>query len=179
MRIDIILPYKEIFSEGEASAVSLTIKNSAEFSIFKKNIYVYGQYTDKPFSNLKFIGIKVNKILHFGNNKSILSHYFKLTNKDLPEKKIIEFHNRPYLFNIAVHKKIRNPISLHFHNDPREMKGSKTVKERIFIATNAAAIYFVSDYIKNCFLKDIDKKFSNLFVLPNAIQRRLLNKPKK
>ena len=31
MNIDIVMPYKEIFSEKNASAVSLTIKNSCEF----------------------------------------------------------------------------------------------------------------------------------------------------
>ena len=35
MIIDIILPYKEIFSKNKASAVSLTVKNSAEFSKYK------------------------------------------------------------------------------------------------------------------------------------------------
>ena len=55
MKIDIILPYKEVFSSTKASAVSLTVKNSAEFSIYKKQISVYGQLTDLPFDNVKFI----------------------------------------------------------------------------------------------------------------------------
>ena len=57
MKIDIILPYKEVFSSTKASAVSLTVKNSAEFSTYKKQISVYGQLTDSPFDNVKFIGI--------------------------------------------------------------------------------------------------------------------------
>ncbi len=77
MNIDIILPYKEIFSEEKASAVSLTIKNSAEFSEFFSTINVYGQETAKPFVSLKFNGIRTNRFLHFGNNKSILLNYFK------------------------------------------------------------------------------------------------------
>ena len=71
MKIDIILPYKEVFSSTKASAVSLTVKNSAEFSTYKKQISVYGQLTDSPFHNVKFIGIKTNKFLHFGNNNSL------------------------------------------------------------------------------------------------------------
>ena len=49
MKIDIILPYKEIFSETKASAVSLTVKNAIEYSEFKSNIKVYGQTTKNPF----------------------------------------------------------------------------------------------------------------------------------
>ena len=49
MNIDIILPYKEIFSTNKASAVSLTVKNALEFSNFKNNINIYGQFTDNPF----------------------------------------------------------------------------------------------------------------------------------
>lgn len=179
MKIDIILPFKEIFSSDKASAVSLTIKNSAEFSEFKKDIRIFGQKTDTPFKNFNFFGIKVNKFLHLGNNRSILVNYLKFNNKDFSNKKIIEFHNRPYLFNNVINKKIKDPITLHFHNDPRTMKGSKSSKERIFIATNAAAVYFVSEYIKNCFLDGINQNFQNLFVLPNGIQRRLLKQPKK
>ena len=105
MRIDIILPFKEIFSPKNASAVSLTIKNSAEYSEFKKNINVFGQYTDNPFNDIKFNGIKVNKFFHFGNNRSILINYLILNKKRILEKKIIEIHNRPYIFNIAIKKK--------------------------------------------------------------------------
>ena len=81
MKIDVILPYKEIFSEESASAVSLTVKNSIEFSKFKKNIYVYGQHTLKPFYKNNFVGIKTNKLLHFSNNLSIVKNYLKLRQK--------------------------------------------------------------------------------------------------
>ena len=179
MIIDIILPYKEIFSKDKASAVSLTIKNSSEFSEFKSVIKIFGQMTNSPFENLNFIGIKTNKFLHFGNNNSILINYFKNTSNANRGKKIIEIHNRPYLFNSAIAKEKKNPITIHFHNDPREMKGSKKIKERIFIAENAAAVYFVSEYIKNCFLKGFVNNFDNLYVIPNAIQRTISEPPIK
>ena len=178
MLIDIILPYKEIFSSKKASAVSLTIKNSAEFSKFKKYINVYGQRNKDPFDEINFIGIKTNKILDLGNNLSILKNYFRI-NKHINEKKIIEFHNRPYIFNYAAHKEKKNPITMHFHNDPRDMKGAKTIKERIFIAQHASAVYFVSEYIKDCFLDGIKYKFDNLFIIPNGIQRNFKKQPIK
>ena len=182
MIIDIILPYKEIFSSNKASAVSLTIKNSAEFSEYKPNINVFGQETKYPFQEVKFFGIKTNKFLHLGNNNSILINYLKkmkIENNKNFEKRIIEMHNRPYVFNLAIKKSLNYPITMHFHNDPRTMKGSKSIEERIFLAQNATAVYFVSEYIKNCFLDGIKNKFKNLFVIPNGIQRTLFEMPKK
>ena len=75
MKIDIILPYKEIYSPLSASAVSLTVKNSMEYSKYKSSIKVYGQFTSNPFSKENFVGIKTQKIIHFGNNRSILMSY--------------------------------------------------------------------------------------------------------
>ena len=177
MKIDIILPYKEIFSSNKASAVSLTVKNSSEFSSYKKQINVYGQLTDSPFDNVKFTGIKTNKFIHLGNNNSIYLNYLK--KREFSKKRIIEFHNRPYVFNKAIKLETKNPITLHFHNDPRTMHGSKSVNERINIAKNAEAVYFVSQYIKNCFIDGINKEYKNLYIIPNAIQRNLHQKPNK
>ena len=179
MNIDIILPYKEIFSKKKASAVSLTVKNSMEYSEFKSLINIYGQYTNTPFARKNFIGIKVNKIFNFGKNRSILKSYLNLTKLDKNKKTIIEIHNRPYLFNTAVSKINHYPISLHYHNDPTTMSGSKTVSQRIYIAKKAAAVYFVSHFIKNRFLEGVNQEFKNLFVLPNGIQRRIRQQPKK
>ena len=179
MNIDIIMPYKEIFSEKKASSVSLTIKNSWEFSEFKSSIKVFGQFTEVPFADINFVGLKIKRFLHFGNNRSILMNYLNLHKKDTRLRKIIEFHNRPYLFNIAV-RQLRNfPMSIHFHNDPTEMRGSKTISERIEIAKNASAVYFVSKYIKKRFLSGISKDFNNLYVLPNGLERKLHKQPEK
>ena len=179
MIIDIILPYKEIFSSKKASAVSLTIKNSAEFSEYKKNINVFGQETEDPFKQINFFGLKTNKFLHFGNNNSIFLNYLKILNNKNYEKRIIEMHNRPYVCNLAIKKSLRYPITMHFHNDPRTMKGSKSIKERISLAKSAQAILFVSEYIKNCFLDGITNNFDNLYVIPNGIQRTLFKMPTK
>tara|TARA_Y100000590_G_scaffold463848_2_gene631672 strand:+ start:1301 stop:2407 length:1107 start_codon:yes stop_codon:yes gene_type:complete len=179
MKIDIILPYKEIFSEQSASAVSLTVKNSIEFSKYKKYISIYGQHTDNPFYKGQFVGIKTNKIFHFGNNLSIIKNYLKLfklkKNKDL----LIEIHNRPYLFNYLVNYLNEIPIVLYYHNDPTTMKGSKSIKERQKILKNAAGIIFVSEYIKKQFFKGIKLKSSKVYVLPNGIKRDLKKIPKK
>ena len=53
------------------------------------------------------------------------------------------------------------------------MSGSKKLSEREFIAQNASAVYFVSDFIKKKFTKNFKKKYSNLHILFNGINRTL------
>ena len=42
-----------------------------------------------------------------------------------------------------------------FHNNPKEMRGSSTVKERLFIARNTNQIYFVSRWVKDKFFEGL------------------------
>ena len=46
MNIKILLPYKEQFTSNKASAVSLTVKNSLEYSNLINNIKVYQPCSD-------------------------------------------------------------------------------------------------------------------------------------
>ena len=61
LKIDIILPHKELFSSNGASAVSISVKNSILQSKFKKNINVYGQFVRTPFSDINFNGFYTKK----------------------------------------------------------------------------------------------------------------------
>ena len=60
-------------------------------------------------------------------------------------------------------KKLKKfPISLFLHNDPKEMKGSKTILERKELISNCTAIFCVSEFIRNQFLDGLNedsKKF--------------------
>ena len=176
--IDIILPYKEIFNKNKASAVSLTILNSFKFCKFKKNIRIFGRFEKNPLLKKNYISLKTNKFLNFGNNRSLIRSYFNYTKND-NFKKIIEIHNRPFFFKYLIKKKVKHPITIHFHNDPTKMRGSSTAQERNFIASNSAAIYFVSKFIKKKFCLNLKKKYKNLHVIMNGIQRTLKKKPKK
>ena len=73
-----------------------------------------------------------------------------LINKDPDKKQLIEIHNRPYLVE-QITKENEFPISLFFHNDPQEMKGSKLIKERKNILEKCAAVFCVSEFIKKKF----------------------------
>ena len=56
------------------------------------------------------------------------------------------------------------------------MKGSKSIKERIYIINNCSAICFVSNYIKNQFLINLNDNTDKLHVIYNGVN--LLSKIK-
>lgn len=181
-KIDIILPYKEIFSPDGASAVSISVKNSIMYSKYKNNINVYGQFVKNPFSDINFNGLYTNKIIHFSKNLSILKNYLKKTNSD-KSKKIIEIHNRPYLFNYLLKKNVKQCLVLYFHNDPLTMKGSKSIQDRITILRKASGIFFVSKFLRDKFLDGINENFENIYIIPNSLDQNLnvqkINKSKQ
>ena len=68
-----------------------------------------------------------------------------------------------------------------FHNNPLELRGSKTIKERLEILEKTDYIFFVSKWVKNKFFDGIEIKHrNNCDVLYPAIkQQNILKKNKK
>ena len=74
---------------------------------------------------------------------------------------IIEIHNRPESLLFLIKKKINAKLTFIFHNNPKEMRGSTTIKERIFIAENCDYVYFVSNWVKDKFFEGLPYKHRN------------------
>ena len=151
MYINILLPYKEKFSKNKASSVSITVFNNLEHSCHKKKIKIFGQFVDKPMFKENFIGIKKSMNFLKSKNKTIADEMCKIINNSNFSGNIIEIHNRPYLVKNIKSMLKRTLLNSFFHNDPLEMKGSKTVSERKYLISNLHKIYCVSKYIKKDF----------------------------
>ena len=179
MKINILLPHKEKFDKYKASSVSITIKNNLVHSEFKKNVMVYGQVTDNPILINNFTGIKDPLNFFKSKNKNLATTMCKIILSEKDKDQIIEIHNRPYLINIVNKYLNKYPISIFFHNDPKTMSGSKTVKEREDILKKVRAVFCVSKYIKNKFLEGLNKNTNKVFVIFNGVDRSLKYFPKK
>ncbi len=179
MKINILLPYKEKFDVNKASSVSITVKNNLNHSIFLKNIRVFGQNVDQPLFKNNFIGVK-HSFFSFKSRNKFLADKMLTVIANTPEKKqIIEIHNRPYLVDQIIKKVNFLPISLFLHNDPKTMRGSKSIKQRENILKKCTLIFCVSEYIKNQFLDGVLDKDKKLHVLYNGVDRKLKKFPKK
>jgi glycosyltransferase involved in cell wall biosynthesis len=160
MNINIILPYKETYSEKLAGAVSLLIAEVKKRSKFKKKIKIFGSLNLKKPLTKDYINCDLSKkpfYYIFGRT----SYYLENINKKVSKKKsIIEIHNRPQAANFFLNNNNNNKIILYYHNDPLTLRGSKYVYQRIYLLKNLDKIIFVSEWTKRQFFKDLSVKDS-------------------
>ena len=129
--INILLPHKEGFSIKKASSVSITVSNNLVFSKYQNLIKVFGRDVSNPMFENNFIGLESSWNLLKSKNKNLAIKMCQIINKTKIPNQIIEIHNRPYLVQIIKRNlSFKHNICLFFHNDPLQMKGSKTIAER-------------------------------------------------
>ena len=164
MKISILLPYKENFTQNYAGAVSLFVNDITENSIYKKTTQIFGNTRYKTFLSKNYTNLIFDKIFYQSTNKQYVKKfldYEKKVNSDL-----IEVHNRPSYIEI-IKKKYKNKIFLYFHNDPLEMNGSKFISERKYLLDNVDKIIFNSEWSRSRFfigLKDRLKLLKKTFL---------------
>ena len=149
--IAILLPYKEKYNLNNAGAASIWIKDYLRYSKLKSQTIIFGSQNNKikPLTqNYKNISLE----------KAFLSKNIFYTNELYKEHlknkfSIIEVHNRPESLIYLINKNISSKLIFIFHNNPIDMRGSSSIKQRMFIAENTDQIYFVSNWVKENFLK--------------------------
>jgi len=160
MKIASILPYKENYTEKGAGAVALWISEFMRDSIYKKNIFIFGNTSNKKFLTKNYINININTI-----NSRLSSTTKEYSNKIIKKIQnmnfdIIELHNRPIMVK-EFYKKINSKIILYFHNDPTTMKGAKTVDERIYLLNSVDKIVFITKWVKKKFFEGLPNLSDN------------------
>jgi len=161
IKIATILPYKENYTKSKAQAAAIWVCDFFKYSKFQNSNFIFGNTNDKDYLSKNYIDIKIN------NLKSKLSsstyeyckNFIKKTTNTFFD--IIEIHNRPQIFYILKKELVKSKYILYFHNDPLSMKGSKTIKERLYLLTHVDKIIFVSKWVQKRFFNDLDKKLLN------------------
>ena len=157
--IAILLPYKEKFNIDQAGAASIWVKDYLDISKLSSQTTVYGNLEKKikPLTNnYKNIDLK-NKLI-----RKNIAYTNELYKEHLKHKfSIIEIHNRPESLLFLLKKKITAKLIFVFHNNPKDMRGSSSIKERIDIAEKTDQIYFVSKWVKDKFFEGLPYKHKN------------------
>ena len=179
-KIAIVLPYKEIYSQSYAGAASIWLKDYIEKSKLSKETLIYGNLDSslKPITK-NFKNIKI-PYTNFSKTKQYINFFYKdyLKNK----YQIVEIHNRPEYLNFLINKKIDAKLIFFFHNNPQDIRGSKTVGERLKILDNTEKVFFVSSWTKNKFFEGLPfSTKSNCEILYPSINRvkKFCNNKKK
>ena len=159
MKISILLPYKENFSPNYAGAVSLFVNDITKISKYKNSIYIFGTTKFKRKFNLKYHNLILPNDLIKSQSKAYIEEFVK--EEKIKNSNIIEIHNRPTYLLYLIKEKINSKFILYFHNDPLTMRGSKTIKERIFLIKKCSKIVFNSQWSKKRFLYNIQSRFYN------------------
>ena len=157
IKIATILPYKENYTTDKASAASLWVSEFYRKSKHKKTNIIYGHTKSKNFLTKNYRNINLKSIK--SKLRSSTKEYSNKLIKELINNnfEIIEIHNRPLIL-LRLTKKIDTRFIFYFHNDPLSMKGSKSINDRLKILSIVDKIIFVSDWTRERFFKDIDKK---------------------
>ncbi len=158
MKIATLLPYKEDYSPRFSGAVSIHVSKLYKYSKFKNNITIWGNTKSKKFLSKNYKNISIDKSFLSSNNKKYLSKFINLQKNQEPD--IIEIHNRPNYVN-EICEKINSKIILYFHNNPLNISGSKSVKERMQLLNKCEYIFFNSKWTKNKFFSKINENNFN------------------
>ena len=156
MKISILLPYKENFSLNHAGAVSLFVNDITRVSIHKISTKIFGNTLYKKYLSDNYINLITNKKIFSSTNKEYVKKF--LYYKNVLDSDLIEVHNRPNYITI-IKKYYNHKIFLYFHNDPLQMSGSKSIKERLNLLSIVDKLIFNSEWSRNRFFIDLkDKK---------------------
>ena len=160
-KIAVLLPFKDNFTNSKAGSASIWVKDFNKRSSYKKNIYVCGNTDNLKDLIIKknYLNIKFTKSPFKSKNLSYVDSFIKIYNKY--RFNLIEIHNRPSYINYLTDKKINSKFVLIFHNNPLNLGGSKTVKERKDLINKCEKLIFVSNWVKEKFFEGIDSKSIN------------------
>ncbi len=153
MKISVLLPYKENFSENYAGAVSIFVKDTIQNSKYFKTSFVFGNMSYQKAFLKNYINIDLDRSFLQSNSKNYISKFLDIEKKINSD--VIEIHNRPnyiqYLKNVENKK-----IILYFHNDPLSMNGSKSKKDRLFLLNKIDKILFNSKWSQDRFFVGLE-----------------------
>ena len=179
LKIATILPYKENYSADKASAASLWVSEFYAKSRFKKHNFIYGHTKSKKYLTKNYININLKNLK--SKVKSTTNEYADKLIKDLNYKNfnIVEIHNRPQLLDKLLNR-VKTRFIFYFHNDPLSMKGSKKIIERLKILNSVDKIVFVSEWVRDRFFLEIDKKLQTKteVIYPSVNRQRSVKKKK-
>ena len=181
LNIDILLPAKEAFSPANAGAVATYVHDITKASTSGHRFKIFGRTVSKPFPDMNFAAIKPKMAWLFGQNIGFAMAYLSQLNIH-PKPDLIEIHGRCNVASYIAAKRPDIPVTLFLPNDPRDMKGSKTIAERNNLAAKLAQIICVSQYIKDCFLDGLaleTAELAKVCVFPIGVSRRLKTPPQK
>ena len=182
--VDLLLPHKERFTTQNAGAVSTIVYELAQHHTGDnaQNVTIFGHPIDTPKKGVTFHSLTPKHFpwqsRNIGMARAYL-HHLKTANRN---PAIVEVHGRPQVALYIAKARPDLKVVLYLHNDPRSMKGAKTVAERKMLAYKLAGVMAVSEYMKSCFLDGLgaeDNYPARIFANMSGVTRLMKVPPKR
>ena len=171
-KIDLLLPFKESFSARNAGAVATIVRDLIAEGVKPETQTVFGKKTEHPFPGINFISLSARHKWLYGKNIGFAAAYCNHLKYNSPPN-IIEVHGRCNVAAYLLKKKPTIPVSLYVYNDPREMAGAKSSKERQTLLRGLVQIICVSNFIRDCFLDGLNPEKCDLKKIQNLNSKKL------
>ena len=162
-RIGAVLPPRETFSLRKSGAVVLCVRDFQSYSRFADRIDILGagvcDYPDVRYRRL------TGWRRWWRRDRDAYASAIVETGADYG---MLEIHNRPYLI-AAIRRGLPGAkLTLHLHNDPQTMDGSRSSNDRQRLLERCDAIYCVSDFIRGQFLEGVEDAAGKTLTILNG-----------
>jgi glycosyltransferase involved in cell wall biosynthesis len=163
-RIGAVLPPREMFGVRKSGAVALCVRDFARYSRFADDIDIFGagvcEYPDVRYRRL------TGWRRWWRRDRRAYAAAVVAAASDYA---MLEIHNRPYLIAAIRRGLPDTKLTLHLHNDPQTMDGSRFPDERRRLLESCDAIYCVSDFIRGRFLEAVEDAAAKTLTILNGV----------
>jgi glycosyltransferase involved in cell wall biosynthesis len=179
-KIHLLLPEKEHYTRANAGAVAMVTEDMILASRFDG--HVFGRMIKNPPLTSPYTPLVPKHALLVGGNIGLAKRYLEHLDQTEELPNWVEVHGRCQVASYLARKRSDLNVVLVLHNDPRHMKGAKTISERRHLSSILKGVFAVSQYLLDCFVDGLDPgETENLVkqVVPLGIDKRHKNPPKK
>ena len=178
-KIFILLPHKDQFIKSYSGSASIWVKDFLVNTKFKKNITVFGSTNllNEIINKKIYKNILIPSVKFRSRTNIYIKKFISEIKKQNP--KIIEIHNRPSYLTELYKKFDKINYILIVHNDPLNLEGSSSIKQRINLLNICKQIYFVSSWVEEKFFEGIEKNYYSNFKTIYPSINQVSNFPKK
>ena len=155
--IHALMPFKEHYTHQNAGAVAMVCRDMITSSQLGDKVHVFGRALNHDPISRPYTALDPEMSFLFGNNLGLARAYLTHLKTLLKQPDWVEVHGRCQVAAYIAKKRSDLKVILVLHNDPREMKGAKTVEERQVLAQNLCGVFAVSSYLMSCFKDGLNK----------------------
>jgi glycosyltransferase involved in cell wall biosynthesis len=163
----IVLPRKEAFARDRSGAIALSVEAYVRQSRHRDATTILGMPVKAPRDPDTFHPVTPRDVWWRRRNLTFAAACADYL-ATAPARHI-EVHNRIETFFVLAERFPRAAMTLWLHNDPHEMRGARSVRERQRILDRARWVLCLSDWIRNRFLDGIPVGADRVLVFPSGL----------